>query len=158
MNYQHNQIYKSNIQIGPQLLYIFVIYKRVEYSWSTESHRSRREKHFVSLCKKKKKRKKKRMRPQIVLFGDSITQRSFRSGGWGAAVADIYSRKVSSFYLLPTFSSKILGFTILSVCLLIWACVKIRTPGVCRLMWCSVVMVGTTPGGLCSCCTIFSRW
>ncbi|KAL0356097.1 UNVERIFIED_CONTAM: GDSL esterase/lipase [Sesamum radiatum] len=34
------------------------------------------------------------MRPQMVLFGDSITQQSFRSGGWGAALADIYSRKV----------------------------------------------------------------
>ncbi|KAI3454485.1 hypothetical protein Pfo_011148 [Paulownia fortunei] len=34
------------------------------------------------------------MRPQIVLFGDSITQQSFGSGGWGAALADIYSRKV----------------------------------------------------------------
>ncbi|XP_051135904.1 GDSL esterase/lipase At5g62930 [Andrographis paniculata] len=33
------------------------------------------------------------MRPQIVLFGDSITQHSFGSGGWGAAVADAYSRK-----------------------------------------------------------------
>ncbi|KAH6759515.1 SGNH hydrolase-type esterase superfamily protein [Perilla frutescens var. hirtella] len=33
------------------------------------------------------------MRPQIVLFGDSITQESFRSGGWGASVADAYSRK-----------------------------------------------------------------
>lgn len=29
-----------------------------------------------------------------MLFGDSITQQSFRSGGWGAALADIYSRKV----------------------------------------------------------------
>ncbi|GER38513.1 GDSL esterase/lipase At5g62930 [Striga asiatica] len=34
------------------------------------------------------------MRPQIVLFGDSLTQRSFESGAWGAAIADIYSRKV----------------------------------------------------------------
>ncbi|KAL7138985.1 hypothetical protein ABFS83_09G020100 [Erythranthe nasuta] len=34
------------------------------------------------------------MRPQIVVFGDSITQQSFRSGGWGASLADIYSRKV----------------------------------------------------------------
>ncbi|XP_073145342.1 GDSL esterase/lipase At5g62930 [Henckelia pumila] len=34
------------------------------------------------------------MRPQVVLFGDSITQRSFESGGWGAALANIYSRKV----------------------------------------------------------------
>jgi len=29
-----------------------------------------------------------------VLFGDSITEHSFRSGGWGAALADTYSRKV----------------------------------------------------------------
>ncbi|KAG6384052.1 hypothetical protein SASPL_156152 [Salvia splendens] len=34
------------------------------------------------------------MRPHVVLFGDSITQQSFRSGGWGASVADTYSRKV----------------------------------------------------------------
>ncbi|CAI9767342.1 unnamed protein product [Fraxinus pennsylvanica] len=34
-----------------------------------------------------------RMRPQIVLFGDSITEQSFRLGGWGAALADTYSRK-----------------------------------------------------------------
>ncbi|KAL1810330.1 hypothetical protein DCAR_0730020 [Daucus carota subsp. sativus] len=33
------------------------------------------------------------MRPQIVLFGDSITQQSFSSGGWGAALADTFSRK-----------------------------------------------------------------
>lgn len=33
------------------------------------------------------------MRPQIVLFGDSITEQSFRSGGWGASLADNYSRK-----------------------------------------------------------------
>ncbi|WCJ26102.1 SGNH hydrolase-type esterase superfamily protein [Euphorbia peplus] len=33
------------------------------------------------------------MRPQIVLFGDSITEQSFRSGGWGASLADAYSRK-----------------------------------------------------------------
>ncbi|XP_065875805.1 GDSL esterase/lipase At5g62930-like [Euphorbia lathyris] len=33
------------------------------------------------------------MRPQIVLFGDSITEQSFRSGGWGASLADTYSRK-----------------------------------------------------------------
>lgn len=34
-----------------------------------------------------------KMRPQIVLFGDSITEQSFRSGGWGASLADNYSRK-----------------------------------------------------------------
>ncbi|XP_035550091.1 GDSL esterase/lipase At5g62930-like isoform X1 [Juglans regia] len=33
------------------------------------------------------------MRPQIALFGDSITEQSFRSGGWGAALADTYTRK-----------------------------------------------------------------
>lgn len=33
------------------------------------------------------------MRPQIVLFGDSITEQSFRPGGWGAALAYNYSRK-----------------------------------------------------------------
>uniref|UniRef100_A0A2N9HX25 SGNH hydrolase-type esterase domain-containing protein n=1 Tax=Fagus sylvatica TaxID=28930 RepID=A0A2N9HX25_FAGSY len=33
------------------------------------------------------------MRPQIVLFGDSITEQSFRAGGWGAALAETYSRK-----------------------------------------------------------------
>ncbi|KAJ0048910.1 hypothetical protein Pint_15456 [Pistacia integerrima] len=33
------------------------------------------------------------MRPEIVLFGDSITEQSFRSGGWGSSLADTYSRK-----------------------------------------------------------------
>ncbi|PON35186.1 Lipase [Parasponia andersonii] len=33
------------------------------------------------------------MRPQIALFGDSITEQSFRPGGWGAALANNYSRK-----------------------------------------------------------------
>ncbi|XP_043707832.1 GDSL esterase/lipase At5g62930 [Telopea speciosissima] len=33
------------------------------------------------------------MRPQIVLFGDSLTGQSFSRGGWGAALADTYSRK-----------------------------------------------------------------
>jgi hypothetical protein len=34
------------------------------------------------------------LRPSLVLFGDSITEQSFRPGGWGAALADTYSRKV----------------------------------------------------------------
>ncbi|KAI3869365.1 hypothetical protein MKX03_014543 [Papaver bracteatum] len=34
------------------------------------------------------------MRPQFILFGDSITQQSFSHGGWGAALADTYSRQV----------------------------------------------------------------
>lgn len=33
------------------------------------------------------------LRPQFILFGDSITQASFRSGGWGAALQDHYARK-----------------------------------------------------------------
>ncbi|RYR30039.1 hypothetical protein Ahy_B01g054815 [Arachis hypogaea] len=33
------------------------------------------------------------MRRQVVLFGDSITEQSFRQGGWGAALANAYSRK-----------------------------------------------------------------
>ena len=32
-------------------------------------------------------------RPTTVLFGDSITQHSFEDGGWGAAVADLLSRR-----------------------------------------------------------------
>lgn len=33
------------------------------------------------------------MRPRLVLFGDSITEFSFASGGWGAALADHFARK-----------------------------------------------------------------
>ncbi|KAF9671578.1 hypothetical protein SADUNF_Sadunf12G0062000 [Salix dunnii] len=33
------------------------------------------------------------MRPQIVLFGDSITEQSLRSDGWGSSLANTYSRK-----------------------------------------------------------------
>ena len=32
-------------------------------------------------------------RPKFVLFGDSLTQRSFDYGGWGAALASQYARK-----------------------------------------------------------------
>jgi len=32
------------------------------------------------------------LRPDIVLFGDSITQQSFMPGGWGSRVADAYQR------------------------------------------------------------------
>lgn len=34
------------------------------------------------------------MRPRLVLFGDSITELSFADGGWGAALADHFARKV----------------------------------------------------------------
>lgn len=33
------------------------------------------------------------MRPRLVLFGDSITEQSFASGGWGAALADHFTRQ-----------------------------------------------------------------
>ncbi|CAL5362009.1 unnamed protein product [Camellia sinensis] len=39
------------------------------------------------------RRKKREMRPEIVIFGDSITEGSFKSGGWGASLANNYSRK-----------------------------------------------------------------
>lgn len=34
------------------------------------------------------------MRPKIYLFGDSITEESFGGGGWGASLADHFSRTV----------------------------------------------------------------
>jgi lysophospholipase L1-like esterase len=34
------------------------------------------------------------IRPQFVLFGDSITQKSFGPGGWAGALADVYQRRV----------------------------------------------------------------
>jgi hypothetical protein len=39
----------------------------------------------------------KLLRPQFVLFGDSITQQSFEDGGWGAALAALYARQVLVF-------------------------------------------------------------
>lgn len=39
-------------------------------------------------------------RPRFVLFGDSLTQRSFDEGGWGAKLASLYQRKVSFFILM----------------------------------------------------------
>jgi len=34
------------------------------------------------------------LRPKWILFGDSITQRSFGPGGWGALIADNWQRKI----------------------------------------------------------------
>lgn len=39
------------------------------------------------------------MRETFVLFGDSITQESFRENGWGASLANSYSRKLRFFFL-----------------------------------------------------------
>lgn len=36
----------------------------------------------------------KMVRPQIVLFGDSIVESSFSPGGWGASLSHSFSRKV----------------------------------------------------------------
>lgn len=33
-------------------------------------------------------------RPNFILIGDSITQKSFSVGGWGAAFSNTYQRKV----------------------------------------------------------------
>lgn len=41
------------------------------------------------------------MRPRLVLFGDSITELSFASGGWGAALTDRFARQVLPCALLP---------------------------------------------------------
>lgn len=40
------------------------------------------------------------IRPQFVLFGSSIVQFSFSNGGWGAVLADLYSRKVLLNFLI----------------------------------------------------------
>uniref|UniRef100_A0A0A9D940 Uncharacterized protein n=1 Tax=Arundo donax TaxID=35708 RepID=A0A0A9D940_ARUDO len=43
-------------------------------------------------------------RPVFVLFGSSIVQYSFSNGGWGAALADIYARKVPTVHITPFLS------------------------------------------------------
>jgi hypothetical protein len=40
-------------------------------------------------------------RPLFVLFGSSIVQESFRNEGWGAILADLYARKVITFFFSP---------------------------------------------------------
>jgi hypothetical protein len=47
-------------------------------------------------------------RPLFVLFGSSIVQYSFSNGGWGAALADIYARKVR--YAKPAAASNMYVF------------------------------------------------
>ena len=48
-----------------------------------------------------------------MLFGDSITEQSFRSGGWGAALADTYTRKVDPTLIILFFVAKIEFLTII---------------------------------------------
>lgn len=96
---------------------------------------------------------RERMRPGIVIFGDSITQQSFRTGGWGASLADTYSRKVP-FQFNSTLSLS------LSLFLFFYFIYFIKTSflGNNRLMYWFVGMVDTTLDGLCSCCLVFSLW
>ena len=63
----------------------------------TDRHRER---------ERERERESERMRPRIVLFGDSITEQSFRSGGWGAALADTYTRKVDPTLIVLFFWGK----------------------------------------------------
>lgn len=39
-------------------------------------------------------------RPKIVLFGDSLTERSFDTSGWGTVLQSNYSRRVRLFQIL----------------------------------------------------------
>jgi hypothetical protein len=48
----------------------------------------------------------KPLRPEFVLFGDSITQESFDDGGWGAALASLYARQVLFFFFDLSFLSQ----------------------------------------------------
>jgi hypothetical protein len=48
------------------------------------------------------------MRENIVLFGDSITEQSFRENGWGASLANAYSRKLS----FNSFSDPLIHFPV----------------------------------------------
>lgn len=55
-------------------------------------------------------------RPQIVLFGSSIVQYSFSDGGWGATLANIYSRTVCDpLSLTDLLPCKWTAFTLVSV-------------------------------------------
>lgn len=49
------------------------------------------------------------VRPKIILFGDSITEQSFGDGGWGASLANLFSRKVF-FPPILTLEMKMEGF------------------------------------------------
>lgn len=88
-------------------------------------------------------------RPQFVLFGDSITQQSFRPGGWGAALADRYARKVFiSFSTATDFEElpKIFPYFWRLDLLFCFACCR-------RLMLSCGDIAATTRAGLCTCWT-----
>lgn len=52
------------------------------------------------------------LRPQFVLFGSSIVQFSCSNGGWGAILADLYSRKVLTSLNLINFLNLVFSFYI----------------------------------------------
>ena len=61
------------------------------------------------------------MRPKIYLFGDSITEMSYGDGGWGASLADHFSRTV-----FPKKSESLVSFFFCDLNMLMMF----------RLMWC----------------------
>lgn len=103
-------------------------------------------------------------RPRFLLFGDSITEQGFRNGGWAAALAETYSRKVSSpfpsfsvlnlQFFYPNFVEKFFFyfyfyfFVVFFRGRLSWAQCLILF---CRLMCLWEVTVGITLAGPCSC-------
>lgn len=80
-----------------------------------------------------------RMRPKLVLFGDSITEGSFMEGGWGATLAHHFSRTVSSLITRVACSS-----SSSSLLFLVSDC---NPSDWFRRMWCCEGIVGTTHDG-----------
>jgi hypothetical protein len=80
------------------------------------------------------------MRPRLVLFGASITEQSFASGGWGAALADHFARQVRQHSSHSPFAPP-LALAVAAVCR--------RDIGfsLIRRMWCCAGLADTTRGG-----------
>jgi hypothetical protein len=85
-----------------------------------------------------------KLRPQFVLFGDSITQLSFENGGWGAALAALYARQVllSLLSISTHFFFCILFALFCFVSDMDWGCRKLGEEKQCR----------DGGGGGCCCC------
>lgn len=97
----------------------------------------------------KNQTKKQKMRPKMVLFGDSITEESFNNSGWGASLTHHFARVVchpfssSWFLIFFKFCSfwwhillyKFLVFGLLSWLLLSWSDVFfVSVYVVCRVL------------------------
>lgn len=93
-----------------------------------------------------------KMRPRLVLFGDSITEQSFSPGGWGAALAEHFARQVNP---QPSPSPRFYAAAAASCCGLCVVCrpdIGIYFIFACgavliRRMWCCAGSAGTTRGG-----------